>query len=83
MFNTYLLAHQLKFYDQKGEPFDFIRKIYIHPNVIVQMIGQPLIDELETTLKLSTEPVMFHYGTVFNTGDFYLSTLIFKHTVYV
>ena len=46
------------------------------------MIGQPLIDELETVLKLSTEPVMIHYGTVFNMGDFYLSTLIFKHTIF-
>jgi len=66
MFNTYHLSHQLKFNNRKGVPLDFIRKFTIHPNVIVQMIGQPLIDKLETALKLSAEPVMIHYDTVFN-----------------
>jgi len=82
MFNTYHLSHQLKFNNRKGDPHEFIRKISVHPNVIVQMVGQPLIDELETVLKLSTEPVMIHYDTVFNMGDFYLSTLIFKHSMF-
>ena len=82
MFNTYHLCHQLKFNNRKGEPLDFIRKFSVHPNVIVQMIGQPIIEELETALKLSTEPVTLHYDTVFNMGDFYLSTLIFKHTMF-
>ena len=82
MFNMYHLCHQLKFNNRKGEPLDFIRKFSVHPNVIVQMIGQPIIKELETALKLSTEPVTLHYDTVFNMGDFYLSTLIFKHTMF-
>lgn len=46
------------------------------------MIAQPLVDELEIALKLSMEPVMLHYDTIFNMGDFYLSTLIFKHTMF-
>ena len=82
MCNTYHLCHQLKFNNRKNESIDFIRKFSDHPNVAVQMIGQPIIEELETALKLATEPVMLDYDTVFNMGDFYLSTLIFKHTMF-
>ena len=79
MFNTDYLCHQLKMNDRKADLQDFIRHFSVYPNVIVQMIAQPLIEGLETVLRMSTEPIMLHYNTVFNMGDFYLSTLLFKH----
>jgi len=46
------------------------------------MSAQPLMDSLETLMRLSSEPVMLHYDTVFNMGDFYLLTLLFKHSFF-
>ena len=82
MFNTYHLCYQLKMNNRKAEPQDFIRSLSVYPNVIVHMIAQPLIEGLEIVLKMSTEPIMLHYDTVFNMGDFYLSTLLFKHSMF-
>ena len=77
MFNTYQLCFQLQFNDRGGVPQDFIRQFQVFPTVIVHLIPQPLLESLETLLKVSIGPVMLHYDTVFNMGDFYLSTLVF------
>jgi len=77
MFNTYQLCFQLQFNDCKGVPHDFICQLQVHPTVIGHLIAQPLLESLKTLLKVSTEPVILHYDTVFNMGDFYLSTLVF------
>ena len=69
MFNTYHLCHQLKIKNRKGDPQDFISHFSVYPNVIVHMSAQPLMDSLETLMRLSSEPVMLHYDTVFNMGD--------------
>ena len=76
MFNVYHLCYQLKMNNCKAEPQDFIKNLSVYPNVIVHMIAQTLIEGLEIVLKMSTEPIMLHYDTVFNMGDFYLSTLL-------
>ena len=46
------------------------------------MIQQPLLDNLEMLLKVSSSPVTLHYDTVFNVGDFYLSTLVFRNSMF-
>lgn len=43
---------------------------------------QPLLENLEMLLKVSTTPITLHYDTVFNMGDFYLSTLVFRHSLF-
>lgn len=82
MFNTYQLCFQLQFNDRRGVPQDFIRQLQVYPTVIGHLIPHPLLESLETLLKVSTEPVILHYDTVFNMGDFYLSTLVFRHSMF-
>ena len=82
MFNTYQLGFQLFMNNRKGEPKDFIRYFSVHPTVIVHLIAQPLIEALEILLKISPEAVVLHYDTVFNMGDFYLSTILFRHALF-
>ena len=36
--------------NRKGEPKDFIRHITIHPNIIIHLLAQSLIDSLEVLL---------------------------------
>jgi len=64
--------------NRKGKPKDFIRHITIHPNIIMHLLTQPLIESLEVLLRMPLpHSVMLHYDTVFNIGDFYLYTLLF------
>ena len=82
IFNTYHLCYQLKMKNRKGDPQDFISHLSIYPNIIVRMSAQPLIESLESLMRLSSSSVTLHYDTVFNMGDFYLSTLLFRHSVF-
>lgn len=82
MFNIYQLCFQLFTTNSKGESVDFITSFCVYPNILVHMIHQPLMDVLAKLLRLSTSPVCFHYDTVFNIGDFYLSTLSFRHSMF-
>ena len=69
--------------NHKGDPQDFISHLSIYPNIIVRMSAQPLIESLESLMRLSSSSVTLHYDTVFNMGDFYLSTLIlFRNSVF-
>lgn len=52
------------------------------PRTILHLIPHSIIGSLETLLKVSSVPVTFHYDTVFNIGDFYLSTLTFRHALF-
>ena len=70
MFNTYQLCFQLQFNDRRGVPQDFTRQFQVFPTVIVHLIPQPLLESLETLLKVSIGPVILHYDTVFNMGGF-------------
>lgn len=82
IFNTYQLCFQLQFKDCKGETHDFLRYFQIHPTTVLHLMSQPLLENLEMLLKVSTEPVTLHYDTVFNMGDFYLSTLVFRNSIF-
>lgn len=68
--------------NRKGDPQDFISHLSIYPNVIVHMNAQPLMESLKSLVRLSSTSVTLHYDTVFNMGDFYLSTLLFRHSVF-
>ena len=52
------------------------------PRIILNLIPHSIIDSLDTLLKASSVPVTFHYDTVFNVGDFYLSSLTFRHSLF-
>ena len=82
MFNAYQLCFQLQFNDRRGVPQDFIRLLQVFPTVIGHLNPQPLLESLETLLKVFTGPVILHYDTVFNMGDFYLSTLVFRQSMF-
>ena len=82
IYNTYQLCYQLMMNNRKGDPIDFIRHFSIHPTVIVRMIPQSLIEALDVIIRISSQPLTLHYDTVFNMGDFYLSTLLFRHQMF-
>ena len=82
VYNSYQLCFQLQFNNRKGEPTDFLQHLQIYPTVCVHMIPQPLLENLEMLLKVSSNPVTLHYDTVFNVGDFYLSTLVFRNSMF-
>lgn len=82
IFNTYHLCYQLKMKNRKGDPQYFISHLSIYPNVIVCTSAQPLMESLESLMRLSSSTVTLHYDSVFNMGDFYLSTLLFGHSVF-
>ena len=69
--------------NRKGEPKDFIRHISIYPNILLHLWEQSLLDTLENLLRMPlSHTVTLHYDTVFNVGDFYLSTLLFCHSMF-
>ena len=82
IYSTYQLCFQLQFSNRKGESIDFLQHFQVHPTICVQMIPQPLLENLEVLLKVSSDPVTLHYDTVFNMGDFYLSTLVFRNSMF-
>ena len=82
LYNAYQLCFQLQFKDRRGEPQDFLRHFQIFPTITIHLMPQPLLENLEMLLKVSTTPVTLHYDTVFNMGDFYLSTLVFRHALF-
>ena len=42
----------------------------------------PSMENLEMLLKVSSNPVILHYDTMFNMGDFYLSTLVCQNSIF-
>ena len=68
--------------NRKGEATDFLRHFSVHPNIVIHLIPQPLVETLDTLMRISSLPVTLHYDTVFNMGDFYLSTLVFRHDMF-
>lgn len=82
IFNTYQLCFQLTLNNKKGEPISFLQYFSVHPTILLHLIAQPLADALDVLLRASSKPVILHYDTVFNMGDFYLSTLVFRHNMF-
>ena len=71
--------HELAF-DLSG----FVAKITTYPDLIV-ICGMPhMIQELDSVLiSRSKSPTLLSYDTTFQLGDFYLSPLLFRHTLFV
>ena len=69
--------------NRKGEPKDFITHITLHPRILVHLMPYPLLDSLDHLLNVSSEPVVLHYDTVFNMGDYYMSTLTYRQELFV
>ena len=72
----------MKFYNRKGEEKDFITRITLHPRIIIHLMPCTLLDSLDQLVKVSDNPTTLHYDTLFNVGDYYLSTLSFRHTLF-
>ena len=49
----------------------------------MQLWAHPLLGSLEFLLNICSKPVVLHYDTVFNVGDYYLSTLTFNNSLFV
>ena len=82
LFNVYQLCFQLFTTTPKGEKVDFVTFFGTHPHILIHMIYQPLLDVMENVVCLSHDTVCLHYDTVFNIGDFYLSTVTFRHMLF-
>ena len=81
LFNVYQLCLQLFTTTPKGERL--ILSLFVtHPNVLIHMLYQPLLDVIEKVLRLFHDTFCLHYDTVFNIGDFYLSTVTFRHMLF-
>ena len=65
-------------YDVSG----FVWKITTYPNFICIFGIQELLDELDKVLLLESDNQLLSYDTTFQLGDFYVSPLIFRHTVF-
>lgn len=68
--------------NRSGASESFITYFLTIPRIILHLIPHSIIDSLDTLLKASSVPVTFHYDTVFNVGDFYLSSLTFRHSLF-
>ena len=62
---------------------DFIHTIRTHPDLICVCSSKQLLEELDRVLLVQSPiPQLLSYDTTFQLGDFYLSTLAFRHTLF-
>ena len=62
---------------------DFVHAIITHPDLICVCGSKELLEEFDRVLLLeSPVPQLLSYDTTFQLGDFYLSTLAFRHTLF-
>ncbi len=80
IYNLNEIAHQLKL----GERH-FIRKIQTFPHLTCAMMSHPVSKFFSRLLKATDpdEPVELYYDTTYKMGDYYVSTLTFRHTFFV
>ena len=83
LYNEFELSFQLSFSDHKGNTQPFITHITIQQRLIVHLFPQPLIDSLQLLLNVQSTPTLLHYDTVFNVGEYYVSTITFRHSLFV
>jgi len=82
LYNLYELSYQLKFKNRKGDSENFIKYIAIHPRILIHLFSSPLLECLHYLVSISSTPVALHYDTVFNMGDYYMSTITFQHHLF-
>ncbi len=62
---------------------DFVHTIRMHPDLVCVVGQKALLEELDRVLLLdSPSAQLLSYDTTFQLGDFYVSTLCFKHTLF-
>lgn len=60
----------------------FVWKIVTYPDLVVIFGLQELLEELDKVLLLDCDHQLLSYDTTFQLGDFYVSPLLFRHTVF-
>ena len=65
-------------YDLNG----FVLKITTYPDLVVICAIQSMLNDFETVLELNAHLQLLSYDTTFKLGDFYVSTLLFRHTLF-
>ena len=61
----------------------FVHKIETYPDMVCVCGWKEILDEFEKVLLLqSPSPQMLSYDTTFQLGDFYISALVFRHTLF-
>ena len=74
LYNIHELAYDLD---------SFVKVITTYPDLVIICGLKNLIEELEFILKMdSQQPQLLSYDTTFQLGDFYLSPLLFRHTMF-
>ena len=62
---------------------DFVWSIRTHPDLVCVCGNKALLEELDRVLLIeSPSPQLLSYDTTFQLGDFYVSTLTFRHTLF-
>ena len=63
---------------------EFVHKIETHPDLLCICCHKEVMEEFDRVLTLeSVSPQLLSYDTTFNLGDFYVSVLTFRHTLFV
>jgi hypothetical protein len=76
LYNLHELAFDLK---SSG----FVKLITTYPNLIIICGLDKLIADLNSTLQIDSRcPQLLSYDTTFQLGDFYLSPLLYRHTLF-
>ena len=61
----------------------FVHAIRTHPDLVCVCAHKALLEELDRVLLVeSSSPQLLSYDTTFQLGDFYISTLTFRHTLF-
>lgn len=82
LYNMHELHSQLQQVNRRGIPKSFISRLLSIPQIVVHLMPCLLQESLETLLKVMSNSITLHYDTVFNIGDFYLSTLTYRHSLF-
>ena len=61
---------------------NFVQYVSTFPDVCVVVADNEMIDELNTVVKLKDPEFLLSYDTTFSLGEFYVSPLVFKHTMF-
>ena len=63
---------------------EFVHKIETHPDLLCVCGHNEVMEEFDRVLTLNSEsPQLISYDTTFKLGDFYVSVLAFRHTLFI
>ena len=62
---------------------DFVWTIQTYPDLIVVCGMKDILDQMDRILQIESQSKqLFSYDTTFNLGDFFVSPLLFRHTIF-